>query len=142
MVSGSYQHLRTEFDLLEENFLTGSAVIYTSNECRQGAQFDCAEIGCLTLGYWELDNPHSFGFSRKDCGYNQIIYVTNDYILNEVPNLDHNAEFCQAPITPYTGAKPENYMAFSSNVLLGNATKGKKSSIYKKNHIRGTENDF
>jgi hypothetical protein len=142
MVEGSYQHLRTDFDLLEENFMSGSAVIYTSNECRQGALWDCAEVGCLTLGYWELDNPHSFGFSRKDCGTNANIYVTTDYILNEVPNLDYNAEVCQAPITPYTGVKPEGYMAFKSDVLLGNATKGRKSSIYRRAHVRGKENDF
>ena len=121
--------------------MSGSAVIYTSNECRQGALWDCAEVGCLTLGYWELDNPHSFGFSRTDGEFNQTIFIS-DYILNEVPNVDFNAEFCQAPIKPFTGAKPENYKAFSSNVLLGNVTKGRKSNIYKRVHTRGSENDF
>ena len=63
-------------------------------------------------------------------------------ILNQTPNLDYNAEFCQAPISPYTGTQPENYMAFTSNVLLGNATRAKKSSRYYHRVVNGNETDF
>ena len=46
-----------------------------------------------------------------------------------------NNQSCQAPIVPFTGTKPNNYKAHSSNALLGNARKGIKSNIYHKRRL-------
>ena len=55
---------------------------------------------------------------RLEQGTNFTIDI-DDYILDEIQNAS------QAPITPGTGSR-------ISSVLLGNATKAKKSSIYYK----------
>ena len=44
--------------------------------------------------------------------------------------LDEPQQAAQAPIRPYKTSKPTGYIARKSNTLLGNATKGRKSSKY------------
>ena len=62
---------------------------------------------------------------RLEQGTNFTINVT-DYILDEE---QHGA---QAPIKPYTGTKPDNYIAHNSSTLLGNIMKGRSSKKYYK----------
>ena len=62
---------------------------------------------------------------RLEQGTNFTINVT-DYILDEE---QHGA---QAPIKPYTGTKPDNYIAYESSTLLGNVMKGRASKKYYK----------
>ena len=69
----------------------------------------------------------SKGF-RLEQGTNVTIDI-DDYILDETQNI------AQAPITPVTGIK-------TSNILLGNATKGRLSSIYYRKLIDGKQTDY
>ena len=65
---------------------------------------------------------------RLEKGTNTTINVSG-YILDEVQNI------AQAPITPGTGVR-------KSNVLLGNATKGRLSRRYYRSLDKGKELDF
>lgn len=68
---------------------------------------------------------------KIDQGTNATIDIGPEGILKQPePNTTFNTQFCQAPIQPYTGKEPENYKAYTSNVILGNATKAKHSNIY------------
>ena len=70
---------------------------------------------------------------KKDQGTNTTIKIYDDYIdpINRDKNEENN-EACQAPITPFLTTKPINYLAKESSVLLGNATKGRRSNKYYK----------
>ena len=72
---------------------------------------------------------------REETGTNVTINV-NSYILDE-PQIG-----AQAPITPYSGSQPVGYVAYRSNTLLGNVTKGKASSRYYRSLDDGKEHDF
>ena len=74
----------------------------------------------LSTGSLEVINNRSH---RVEQGTNTTINVTG-YIL------DMPQEGSQAPITPYSGSKPFGYKEKQSSTLLGNATKGRPSSIY------------
>ena len=52
--------------------------------------------------------------------------------------LDEPQEAAQAPIRPFSGSKPDGYIKRKSNVLLGNATKGRKSKKYFSTPISGS----
>ena len=68
---------------------------------------------------------------RKEQGTNATINVSG-YILDEPQ------EAAQAPIRPFSGSKPDGYIKRKSNVLLGNATKGRKSKKYFSTPISGS----
>ena len=72
---------------------------------------------------------------REEIGTNVTINV-NSYVLDE-PQIG-----AQAPITPYSGSQPVGYVAYKSNTLLGNVTKGKVSSRYYRSLDDGKEHDF
>ena len=58
-------------------------------------------------------------------------YVNNNATINVNSHiLDTKQESAQAPIKPFTLVKPDNYVARQSSILLGNATKAKKSRKY------------
>ena len=73
---------------------------------------------------------------KLETGTNTTIDIStsdqDSIILNDIPNTTFNTQFCQAPIQPFTTTKPEGYQQYSSNIILGNATKGTKSNIYYK----------
>ena len=68
---------------------------------------------------------------KLEQGTNTTIGIYNDYLdpFNYDKNAE-NAQACQSPITPFSGSKPDFYLAHQSSILLGNATKGKKSNKY------------
>ena len=69
----------------------------------------------------------------------QNIFVS---YAREDANSENNHS-SQAPITPFIpGAKPDSYISHNSNILLGNATKGKVSSRYYRTLRNGKETDF
>ena len=81
-----------------------------------------------------------------DQGTNASIDIStgdpNSIILNEEPNTTFNTQFAQAPLKPFTSTKPAGYRAYSSNAIIGNATKGRKSNIYFRSLDVGQEFDF
>ncbi len=81
-----------------------------------------------SIGFVALEETVTI-YQLVEQGTNATINVMEE-VLNEIPNLSFNAESCQSPIIPYTGTQPDGYKAFRSNILLGNATKGRKSSKY------------
>ena len=114
MTEGSYQTLDFQIDPEKQFTLGGSSVITTNN------------VSPIT----------SSKTGRKlEVGTNVTIDI-DDYILDEKQNIS------QAPIRPYTVTKPNNYIERKSNILLGNATKGKKSRIYYRSLDKGQEFDF
>ena len=63
-------------------------------------------------------------------------------VQSEPPQNNHSA---QAPITPQSSSGVPygpNYISHNSNILLGNATKGKISRIYHRILRNGKETDF
>ena len=70
---------------------------------------------------------------RTEVGTNVTIDI-DDYILDEI------GEVAQSPIIPNSTASGK--FKRISNVLLGNATKGRKSAMYYRSHDRGKEFDF
>ena len=68
---------------------------------------------------------------RKEQGTNSTIDVYS--IILSDPQ-----EAAQAPIRPFVGSKPDGYIKRESNVLLGNATKGKKSKKYFSTPVSGS----
>jgi hypothetical protein len=79
---------------------------------------------------FQIDPERAFTLSDSSVvTINNATIDINDYILDETQNIS------QAPITPGTGIK-------KSNVLLGNATKGRLSSRYYRSLDKGKELDF
>ncbi len=81
---------------------------------------------------------------RIEQGTNGTINIFSNYTD---PNLkDANSEnnhSSQAPIQPHLAAgKPDGYISHNSNILLGMATKGRKSSRYYRTLRNGKEIDF
>ena len=70
---------------------------------------------------------------RLDQGTNGTIFVYDDHLepFGKDPNRE-NHQAAQAPITPFLGSKPDNYIAHESSILLGNAPTGRKSNKYYK----------
>ncbi len=81
---------------------------------------------------------------RTEQGTNANINIFDNYTNPFLRDSnDENNQSSQAPITPFIpGAKPNTYIAHNSNILLGNATKGKISSRYYRTLRNGKEIDF
>tara|TARA_R110000744_G_scaffold30103_1_gene71401 strand:+ start:9480 stop:12941 length:3462 start_codon:yes stop_codon:yes gene_type:complete len=81
---------------------------------------------------------------RTEQGTNANINIFDNYTNPFLRDAnDENNQSSQAPITPFIpGAKPNTYIAHNSNILLGNATKGKTSSRYYRTLRNGKEIDF
>jgi len=81
---------------------------------------------------------------RQEQGTNGNINIFDDYtnpFLRDA-NFENNHS-SQAPIQPHlTTGKPDGYIAHKSNILLGNATKGKISHRYFRTLRNGKETDF
>lgn len=92
------------------------------------------------LGFFTIETGVTVP-SIVEQGTNVTIDI-DDYILNEIPNLDQNAEFAQSPIIPYTGTRPTGYMAYRGGTVLGNATVAQKSKIFFASTMNGQQNDF
>ena len=146
MFTGSYNTIHTELEPNSIFSLTGSSVITTNNLKRIGPKYCEATVGFLEIGCYEVDNPYSTTPISEEQGTNTTINISTSepdrIILNEIPNTTFNTQFCQAPIQPYTGTEPENYKAYSSNVILGNATKAGRSSIYYSLTDRGKQTAY
>ena len=81
---------------------------------------------------------------RTEQGTNTTIDIFNTYLNPSLKdNNSENNHSSQAPIKPIpTTGKPDNYISHNSNILLGNATKGKISSRYYRTLRNGKETDF
>ena len=81
---------------------------------------------------------------RTEQGTNTTINIFNLYTdPNLRDNNSPNNHSSQAPIQPHsTTGQPNGYIAHKSNVLLGNATKGKISRRYFRTLRNGKETDF
>ncbi len=81
---------------------------------------------------------------RTEQGTNTTIDIFNTYLDPSLKdNNSENNHSSQAPIKPIpTTGKPDNYISHNSNILLGNATKGKISSRYYRTLRNGKETDF
>ncbi len=81
---------------------------------------------------------------RQEQGTNGNINIFDNYtnpFLRDA-NFENNHS-SQAPITPHpSSGQPDGYIAHKSNVLLGNATKGKISRRYFRTLRNGKETDF
>ena len=111
MVSASYTTINAQIDP-EKAFTISGSVVYDSNL---------------------LSGSHDSEGFRKTSGLNAHIDISG-YILDEPQNGT------QSPITPHPAAgQPSGYMAYSGSALLGNATKGRKSSIYYRKLYNGKE---
>ena len=106
MVTGSYTTINAELEPNSSYHLTSSSMgggnVVTTNNL--------------------LFTTSSNG-KRKEQGTNTTINVSG-HILDEPQNA------AQSPITPYSGSKPNGYISHKSNVLLGNATKGRLSNKF------------
>ena len=71
---------------------------------------------------------------RVDQGTNATLDITTLYGFDE--------EAAQAPIKPYSGSKPEGYKKYTSNTLMGNIQKGRKSNRYYYSLAIGNQNDL
>ena len=56
-----------------------------------------------------------------------------NFTLDITTPIKGDPSIAQAPIQPYTGAKPDGYVARKSNTLLGNAQKSRISRKYYRN---------
>ena len=113
MTPGSYQTLDFQIDPERQFTLGGSSVITTNN----------------------LLTTTGSNNQRQEQGTNVTIDI-DDYVLDETQNAS------QAPIKPFTTTKPVGYIERKSNVLLGNAVKGKVSSIYYRSLDQGKEIEY
>jgi hypothetical protein len=113
MVPGSYQTINFQIDPERQFTLTGSSVITTNN----------------------VSSTTGSNGQRQEQGTNVTIDI-DDYVLDEIQNIS------QAPIQPYTTTKPTGYQERKSNVLLGNAVKGRISRIYYRSLDKGKELDY
>ena len=147
MTVGSYNTLNFSLDADHTNFtFVSSSVITTNNLKKIGSKFRFATVGDLIIGEYEIDHPHSTTAVREEQGTNTTIDIStsnpNRIVLSEKANTTYNTQFAQAPIKPFLGTKPEGYKSYSSNIILGNATKAQKSSIYYRITNRGKQTDF
>ena len=123
--------------------LQGSEVITSNNEIRTVGRPFFSDIGRFIVGTSRVNQSFTIAPTRKETGTNATIDIGPEGVLKQpTPNTTFNTQFCQAPIKPYTGIQPENYKAYTSNILLGNATKTKKSSIYYRSLDKGKEFDY
>ena len=118
MITGSHQTF--EVDLNQNDTITNFTYKALTGSMGGG--------NVVTTNNYVIGNSASFGHSnsnghRNEQGTNATINV-NSHIL------DTKQESAQAPIKPFTLVKPDNYVARQSSILLGNATKAKKSRKY------------
>ena len=113
MTPGSHQTLDFQIDPERQFTLGGSSVITTNNPSP------------ITGSKGQ----------RQEQGTNATIDI-DDYVLDEVQNAS------QAPIKPFKTTKPAGYKERKSSVLLGNAVKGKISSIYYRSLDKGKELEY
>ncbi len=114
-IPGTHQNIETSINL---NYYSGS--IYSLN--------DSSVVSVDNLSF----TTSSKG-KRLDKGTNGTIHIYDDHLdpFGKDPNRENN-QSSQAPIKPYTGTKPSNYIAHESSVLLGNVPSGRKSNKYYK----------
>jgi hypothetical protein len=91
-----------------------------------------------------LSHITSSNGKRKEQGTNATINIfdeyTNPFLRDSNSENNHSS---QAPINPHpTTGKPTGYVSHISNILLGNATKGKVSNRYFRTLRNGKETDF
>ena len=122
MNANSYQTFEFQIDPEKAFSLEGSPVS-TNNLKTVGKIYYNSTIGEFEVGNSKIDTDYSTVGTREEIGTNVTINVSS-YILDE-PQIG-----AQAPITPYSGSQPVGYVAYRSNTLLGNITKGKISSRY------------
>ena len=81
---------------------------------------------------------------RQEQGTNAVVNIFNLYTdPNLRDNNSPNNHSSQAPIIPHAASgQPSGYITHKSNVLLGNATKGKTSRRYFRTLRNGKETDF
>ena len=81
---------------------------------------------------------------RTEQGTNANINIFDTYLDSSLKDSNsENNHSSQAPITPHTpSGQPSGYISHKSNVLLGNATKGKISRRYFRTLRNGKETDF
>ena len=83
---------------------------------------------------------------RKEQGTNATIDIFSTYTDSNLRDSNfQNNHSAQAPITPQSSSGVPygpNYISHNSNILLGNATKGKISRIYRRILRNGKETDF
>ena len=81
---------------------------------------------------------------RKEQGTNGNINIFDDYTNPFLRDANsENNQSSQAPINPQPATgRPDGYISHKSNVLLGNATKGKTSRRYFRTLRNGKETDF
>ena len=83
---------------------------------------------------------------RKEQGTNATIDIFSTYTDDNLRDSNfQNNHSAQAPITPQSSSGVPygpNYISHNSNILLGNATKGKISRIYHRILRNGKETDF
>ena len=80
---------------------------------------------------------------RKEQGTNGNIDIKINRGLNVNIGVNLTKRLSQAPIQPFIpGLEPAGYISHNSNVLLGTATKGRKSSRYYRTLRNGKETDF
>ena len=86
----------------------------------------------LNVGYNVVPLYQNIESSSVVSASNAFLDLTpqGPYLSQSTPNLDFGSEFCQSPIIPFSGSRPPGYMAHRSSILLGNATKARKSRIY------------
>ncbi len=131
MVTGSHQTFEVTIDTSYSDnkiykFSTGSQAFGVSKNVSQ--EF---EPGTYVVHHSNGSPITSSRGLKTETGTNGTILIYEDYLnpLRKDPNSENN-QSCQAPIRPHSGSKPSGYKAHKSSVLLGNATKGRKSSKY------------
>ena len=115
MVSASYTTINARIDPERAFTMQSSSVVFTSNL---------------------LSSSHDSDGHRNTQGTNGAVSVS-DLILDEPQNGT------QSPIIPHPAAgAPAGYVAYSGSTLLGNATKGRPSSIYHTSLLDGKKFNF
>jgi len=91
-----------------------------------------------------LSHITSSNGKRKEQGTNTTINIFDEYTSPFLRDSNsENNHSSQAPINPHpTTGKPTGYISHTSNILLGNATKGKISNRYFRTLRNGKETDF
>ena len=117
MITGSHQHIRVQLNKSVETpkFL---------------ATFSGSKGGGNVV---TTNNPVIHPQGVTDSRGRRAEQGTNGTIDVKGMVLDQKQEAAQAPIQPFTGVKPEGYIARKSNTLLGNAQEAKKSRKYYRN---------
>ena len=71
---------------------------------------------------------------RVEQGTNATLDITSLYGFDD--------DIAQAPIKPYSGSQPQGYKKHTSNTLMGNVQKGRKSNRYYYSLAIGNQNDI